>query len=361
MSKNTLKKISRNHLRIYHLYLINTLEALVYLGIILTVLSKLWPRFDVFFVWVFGISLLLLAGFRTGGFDYQNYLNIINTVRSLEGDDFLIRSKAAKDPALLLIIEIVSKLTLDPQFIFLTVAALSVLPKILASSLFPKNRTFFLSLYAVFLAPGLEFAAMRTGLGLGLFMAGISSISRIQRKFLFGAAVASHASLAISVFGLFLGKSRYFTFVAFLGALISIITINALTSNIDRLSLFSGNNGTLFSIIFPALSLVAALCLIVISKKNAAIGDEGLLTLSKICLFNIVLSIVLSIPMVTVSFRIIEIAWVLLLMLLLSIRFTLLSQVQTVFLYVSWFIWLFCVSSSNMLRETWYIMMFEQI
>jgi hypothetical protein len=339
----------------------NPLEALVLLSVVLSVASKILPRLDAIFVWILGILLALLAGFRAGGFDYEQYLIIIEHVRSLHGSDFVIRSVAAKDPAFLLIIEIVSKLTLDPQFVFLAVAVLSVLPKILVSAFFPRNRTFFLSLYAVFLAPGLEFAAIRAGMGTGFLMLGLVATSQAQKVLLFGAAIVSHASLIVSVTAHIIGRNRLLTVVAIFFVPLVPVTLEIFSSRFTRLEQFTDNQGTLFALALPLLSFFSTLSFALISHRQRAINDENFLILRRACLLSVSLSVVLAIPMVTVSFRLLEISWILLLMLLLGARLTLLSRTQIIFVCGSWFLWIFCVVASNVLRSTWYGVALEQL
>ena len=339
----------------------SSIEILVVLGVVLTVVSKVLPRLDTILAWFLGISLALLAGFRTGGFDYEQYLIIIEHVRSLHGSDLVFRLAAAKDPLFLYIIETVSALTPDPQFVLLAVSVLSVLPKILFSSLFPRNRTFFLALYSVFLAPGLEFAAIRAALGIGFVMLGFASISRVKKTLSFGIAVAAHSSLIVSVAAHLLGRSRILTIATIALTPLVPVVLERYVANFQRLEEYAANQGTLFALALPVPSFFAALMLAQLPHRLQTFTDKEFLILRRATLLSVGVSVILAIPMVTVSFRLLEISWVLLLMMLFDARGTRLSHAQSIYFYIASFLWIFGVVSSNILRSTWVAMALEQL
>jgi hypothetical protein len=289
------------------------LFALLMLAITASLVACMVPRLDRLLAWALGVGLTLLAGFRTGGFDYEEYLQIIDIVQAAAEEDWPTRLFFAKDPLFLLIIEAAASFTQHPRPVFLAVAAISVFTKVAATAAIPRRRTLFLAAYSVFLAPGLEFAAIRAGMAIGLLMLALSAVSRWRASWAV-LAVLGHYSVAIAWMGRLLSTHRWMTTMVLALALPLIVPVLAGFGQDDpRYAAYFQNPGTLMALLLPSLTLAANLGLR--AARRAApvpspLAADAAMTASLLCA---ALALLFALPFVTVAYRIMEIAWVLML------------------------------------------------
>jgi len=335
---------------------------ILYLLIIVSVIALLFasvtPRLDSVMAWIVGFILALCAGLFTEGYDYEQYVLMIESVRNLGDEDLTLRLFAAKDPLFLLIIEFTGALTDDIQLVFLVVAIFSCLTKVLATSVIPGKRTLFMALYAIFIAPGLEFAAIRAGLAIGLTMMGYLAIQRWPWTIWWvSLGFASHMSVILVTIGRIL--ARYWRVLLLcLVLVIPVINFNfsVLIDDDPRYVHYLDNQGTIFAFGLPALTFITLLLMhISINgnhiKPHALLADDWLRT----TYFMISVSLVLTIPIVTAATRVMELAWVILTLQMIARDSQLQCKAQIV-RFVSWATLVGLLSWANLVRGTWAIL-----
>ena len=320
------------------------------------------PRLDAALAWMLGVVVAVAAGLRGGGFDYDEYLQNIENIIGSSDADWIVRLIAAKDPVFLLIVDAVTMVTASPETIFLVIAVPSVLLKVWASSALPRRRTLFIGLYALMLAPSLEFAAIRAGLALGLLMLTWTTVSRWRSVWL-TLALASHASVATALIGrMYAWRPRLMLISSAVLFPIALVILSKLAAEDSRYSTYLENPGTLLAFAMPLATLISMLLLLhavqchrpQISRRPNAQTDVRTLWAP---LFCIALSVVLARPAVTVSLRVLEIGWVLMLVSLISLPIRQLSRSGRQSAMVAWGIWLLILTVANVLRATWAAML----
>jgi hypothetical protein len=289
------------------------LLTLVLLAATASLLVFIAPRLDRPVAWALGTALAMLAGFRTGGFDYEEYLLNIDGVRAAAGADWLTRLLFAKDPLFLFIVEFSGTFTANPRPVFLAVAAISVFTKVAATSAIPRRRTYFLAFYMIFLAPGLEYAAIRAGMAIGLLMMALYGVSRWRAGWAV-LAVLGHYSVAMAWIGRLLVTHRWSIATPLLLAVpLALPLLAAFGQDDPRYATYFENPGTLYALVLPMLTVFALAGLYAARRKlhrpKPIVSAEAMMA-SAIC---VAAALVLALPFVTVSYRIIEIAWALML------------------------------------------------
>lgn len=331
----------------------NTLSTLLLVCVLSSALALAVPRMDKALVWCVGISLTLAAGLRTDGFDYDEYLDIINVARSLADDDLLVRIVAAKDPLFLIFIDAAGTFSEDPRAIFMLLTAAGVACKVIAVYSLPRRRTLFISLYTLFLSPGLEFAAIRTGLAVGLAMLALATAWRWRGAWMW-LAIASHLSLLVVAIGRLMAKHRALVLVLLLAAT-PVLAPWLLSFGVDdqRFFQYFENPGTAAALFLPVVTLSAWIPLAVAARSSAPsqplLAPEARIASS----FSIAVAIVLALPSVTVSFRTLEIAWVLIVAQVIAISSQRLHKTNQLRLAAGAGLMLAALSFSNIARSTW--------
>jgi hypothetical protein len=329
------------------------LMLLVLCALVAACMAAVLPRWDGRLAWALGTVLALLAGFRGGGFDYEEYLTIIDLVRSVDDGDWLAKLFFAKDPLFLVIIELAGWFSHGPDLVFVIVAAVSVGTKVLASSALPGRRTAFVALYAVLLAPGLEFAAIRSGLALGLLMLALVSVSRWRSGWAV-AAVLAHSSALLAWMGrLFSTHRRTVLLLGAAGLPFAAPLVLEFAQDDPRYQSYLANPGTVAAFMLPTFTLLLMLTIQLAARRAPAQGylHPSVLSASWMCTL---LALALALPVVTASFRTMELAWVLLLA-----QWLALSRVRDrigalTLLAGALFIGILCLT--NVLRDVWLMM-----
>lgn len=277
-----------------------------------TAVARAVPSLDDACAWIVAVVLIDLAGNRTGGFDYDEYLVLIDSVNKLAGEDLLVQVYAAKDPLFLLAIRVAGLVSPEPGAVFMLVAVVAVACKVLATAPLKGFRTVFIGLYAVLLAPGLEFAAIRGALAIGILLLAFRAVG-LGRVLLFLVAIAGHLSiLLVALSRIFVGGRRFIAMV--IGGLLAagLPFLIALAREDPRFDAYFGNRGTLLALVLPVSTLVIELLAWRGSVNNERSGrlatETGIAALT--C---IIAATVLALPYVTVAFRILEIGWTLML------------------------------------------------
>ncbi|WP_162265152.1 EpsG family protein [Aeromonas salmonicida] len=210
-------------------------------------------------------SLLLTSGFRIGGYDYTNYVDMITFTQSV--DTIFSKIFIAKDPMFGLIVGFTNPRHRDEYWmVFLSIASLAYLGKLFFINDI-RRCTFFSIIYVILLAPGLDFAAIRALLGMVFLLSALSYLSsgRDNLYYVFSfLAVISHISMLLpillssKIINDFFYKNKALVFLI-------VLCISIFTKPI--LSLFSNAagyidvSGSFFAFFPPILMLLASFIL----------------------------------------------------------------------------------------------------
>lgn len=302
--------------------------------------------------------LAICAGLYTEGFDHEQYVLMIENTILLTDQDILVQLYAAKDPLFLLIIKLTVAFTDNIQLVFLIVATIASVTKVLATSAIKGRRTLFMALYVIFISPGLEFAAIRAGLAVGLTMLGYFAVQRLPWKILwviFG--VLSHISVLIITAGR-IWVSRWYTMVIGTVLIVPaiILFLPFLIEEDERYSQYLANGGTLLAFALPVVTLLCMLLLTLSLKSKQTVQHPALTQNWLLTSFFILGSVfVLTIPVVTVATRLMELGWVLFLFQIVAKD----SQVDKKSVGVRVFLlaaMISLLSVANLLRGTWAVL-----
>ena len=205
------------------------------------------------------IALSYFSGWRDVGIDRENYLMMYKGI--LSSEDMAVAFFYSKDVTFLLLSSSASYFSEDAKLAFLLVCLLSVTAKYFAvRKIAPRYLLVFLVVYAIFLSPGLEFAAMRGGLAIGFIMLALAYRERLFPFVVFSlVAVASHVTLLPAVLlayrpvNVLLARYRIgYVAIAVLTSLIGAQLIVLLPQGID----YEENQGTLFAYALPMATLI---------------------------------------------------------------------------------------------------------
>lgn len=268
------------------------------------------------------VALAFFSGWRDVGIDRENYLLMYAGI--LTSDDMVVKLFYAKDVAFLLLSGVASYFSEDPKLAFLLICLISVAAKYFAiMRIAPLYLLSYLVLYALFLSPGLEFAAMRGGLAIGFLMLTLAYSERLFPFIVFSLlTVASHMSLLPVILLVYRPVNellaRYkigyvaiaiFTF-AFAALLIALFPHGA-----D----YEENQGTLFAYVLPMTTLIISQLVFYRFDRVASIQPNTstfqFLTIAKSVIYSLIaIAFGISSVVVTASTRYLEVAWCLLLL-----------------------------------------------
>jgi hypothetical protein len=320
-------------------------------SVIALLLALSEPSWDDALAWLLGTVLALVAGSRTGGFDYEDHVGLIEAVRSLAGEDLALQVLAAKDPLFFLFIRAAGWLGEDVRIVFLLVAIVGVGAKVAASRVVRGRRTMLIALYALLLSPGLEFAAIRAGLAVGLAMWALSLLSR-GTVMLTLLSVLGHVSMLVVALGRLLQRHRGITLAAIVLAVPLALHWSAeLFGDSDRFGQYQENIGSAGALLLPL-----ATALVWLAARSCLAGWPSVLLRPEAvgCTsFCIALALLLALPSVTASFRTLEISWVLILWQLVAVSALRVGRPPSLQLEAAWALLLFTLTLSNVLRGTW--------
>lgn len=329
---------------------------------IVCLLSLFSKKHDVLSCVFVAVILTVSAGFRPYGFDYAEYLLIVDSIFKEQVDDIESLLTIAKDPFFSLVVLVTRFFTEDVLDIFFVIAVISVFPKLLLALSLPRYRSLFLGLYAILLAPGLEFAAIRSGMSIGfcglLLLGGLSIKNRIGIS---TAAALSHISALVAIGLFWLAKPRRFdvfvialiaaavvTYLAFV--VFDAISILDVATGVSRSDEYLYDKGTLNNLLLPVASLlILALAAVWMFGRQARWDfsqfPRALMLSALLC----ATAIGAALPVSTYVIRILEFGWYFYLyaMMLLFARERA-APLQSGFIF-----WIGLVVATNIYRETW--------
>lgn len=295
------------------------MDAIVYVALIatLTVTATILPRLDKPCVALVACVLIVFSGARSRGFDHAEYLTMIAVSRGGENVGLAEFMGRAKDPLFGLVVYLIDALRGEDALVLVTMAALAGITKLGFAWGMPGGRTLFLGFYAVFLAPGLEFAAVRAAVGIGfLGLAVTTRESVVRRTPYLVLAVASHLSLiACSLFAL----SRWRLTARCVATVIAIVTtvtlfvvgvLVLLPNEMPRLADYQANRGTPLALILPTCTVAVLLFGAKLSLiRNAAARDPAIGAAYRVAMGMAAAALGAAAPIVTMSTRLLEVAW----------------------------------------------------
>jgi hypothetical protein len=278
----------------------------------MVVLSFVKPTYDTYWALLLAIALSIICGSRDGGFDYEEYKLAFDAIHLWSEAEWSGVLLVAKDPGVVAIVNIAYWFS-DTYFsAFFLMAVSGFVPKTVVSFMLPKFKTLFLALYALFLSPGLEFAAIRSAVGIGFLGLAVLSLCAFRyRAALFMISVGFHISL-LPGFLLLIKRfwriaSSNFWFSPLIAILITLAGVGLIKE------LFESRNlepGTLFAPFFPVITLGA---LFLFSRQkfvfnNTVESDRYRASIASATLFSS-MAMIMAIPVAVASIRLLEVSF----------------------------------------------------
>lgn len=268
------------------------------------------------------VLLAYLSGWREVGIDRYNYLQMYSGV--ITNSEWAIKLWYAKDVMFLLIATGSNYFSEDAKWAFFIVCFFSVTTKYLAvKRVAPQYTLGFIVAYAVFLAPGLEFAAMRGALAIGFLMLALSFRDEKLPRLVFSLlAVASHISSLVALVFLFdkvqqlLIKNKIlYVAIIFGTSLLGTILLGLFPRGAN----YDNNQGTIFAYTEPFATLIIAVLIFYRADKICILYPDDLVYrfIAKLrpAIFGLIaFAFGISSVVVTAATRYLEISWCLMLL-----------------------------------------------
>src|SRR5438046_872290 len=89
-------------------------------------LSRLRPAYDRIFAAAVAMILIFYSGFRQSGFDYDEYLSLIDAVRMDPEQSLWEAVFISKEPLFGVAVNLVGRISEEPVFVFLTLGMLAI-------------------------------------------------------------------------------------------------------------------------------------------------------------------------------------------------------------------------------------------
>lgn len=315
--------------------------------LLLILLSKLVPKIDKVLAIFIGMVIFSFAAFRVGGNDYEDYILMIKTLQVINEDSFMAILSFAKDPLVGIVVRIGGLYNNDEVFIFSILIFLAVIAKIFFAFSFHHKSSLFLGLYGILLAPGLEFAAVRTSVGLGFLALFIKFYWSNFQKYTYALlAILSHVSLAPAVIlPIFVKINNFIPIIIlfFIVMFFTFFTVDfAANLFIERTSGYIDTKATLLSPLFPLITLV----IFIFSFYKIKVSDQYIYQ-TAILLIAIALGSVMIMPVM--GLRVLEIAWFLMLILFFQNFYSYQSYKH----YIAFALFVLFLVAINLYRGTW--------
>lgn len=270
------------------------------------------PIFDRYLAIMITLLLVFLSATFEKSFDRENYVNTIEWGRSLREENIFIQLQVAKDPMFLAVDYIAEWISDDYIWVFVIFAFLSLLPKLLFAEIFTGYSSLVISSYALFMAPTLEFAAIRAAAALGM-LALFLRLTWGPSKFLFILlAVFAHISSVLPVTTILIRRILLKLtppFIVIVSAL-TVLLVSKYMGNLSRSEDYLENQGTVLALSFPLSTMwILYVSIPYLWAKNRFDSDA---TLSN-CYFAALICTAFSIGgcfiWVTIAYRILEFGW----------------------------------------------------
>lgn len=268
------------------------------------------------------ILLAAISGWKVDGLDRSNYLSMLRMVELSDG--FTEKLFFAKDTTFLLITIFSGYFSDDVRVVFLLVCSISIFTKYFAiKTISIQHLLPFFLLYAIFLTPGLEFAAMRGGLAIGFLILALIYFDKYFLFFTFSLlAIASHIAMAPVIIMAYRPINKFLenNKIAYVIIFVFVLMIGEkLIAFFPHGSDYKSNRGTVFSYALPMATLIISQLIFYRFEKAASIQSEKcvleFLKILKPVIYGLIaIAFGISGIVVTASTRYLEIAWFLLLL-----------------------------------------------
>ena len=307
---------------------------------------------------VFSLSLFLilciLSGYRVGGHDYDNYIDMITFTQY--GESLFSKVLLAKDPAFGFIVGLINPESKENYGqVFLTISFIAFFCKIFFVQHLPRCFIFTF-LYILLFAPGLDFAAMRAMLGIMLLLVAFASMNKDRKKLFYFFSVLSVLSHVSMLLPLFLSAGFIKRIYDLNKTLVCFILFLFAAFMKPILSLFSSTagyievSGSIFAFIPIFLSFISLLFLgcVVSASKQSIFCERSYRT----ALLIMCMSLGFAFQVVVASSRFMQIAQVLFLVTFCSVRFRK-SLINIIFLFISILFFLIPIIYQNVDFDLW--------
>jgi hypothetical protein len=207
------------------------------------------------------VAIAIFSGWQDVAMDRSSYLQMYQGVISTE--EWAIKLWFAKDVFFLVVAEVSNYFSEDAKLAFLMICTFSILLKYFSiRKMGPEYTLGFVMLYGIFLAPGLEFAAMRGGLAIGFVMLALACREQKIKFFVLSAlAIASHMSALLVVVltarqvNKFLSEHKWgYALIALVISLSAGLLLNLFPHGAD----YENNRGTVIAFSEPLATLIIA-------------------------------------------------------------------------------------------------------
>lgn len=254
------------------------------------------------------LSFAAAAGLRTGGFDYHEYVDLIETLRTNEHLDYLVRLYVAKDPLFLAFVDLTSLLEFnDTTSVFVLFAASSLAARFFSSLSLERWAVAYLGTYILLLSPALELAAMRAGLAISLILCALAyrhaALARVSLAIL---AALSHISVlpAAALLVMFKRVPNSRLQILVYGSTVAALTLigTNFLADLTRAEGLANNRGNVTALLLPSLTLA-------VFAAHLRLTQASDLRIHALAGLFIALSLGSVLPAVTISIRLLEIGW----------------------------------------------------
>ena len=310
---------------------------------------------DKFFALLIALLIFYFAAFRGAGNDYDNYIVLVEALRSTKDTSILGLVAAAKEPLFALLIMISSFLSDAVVLPIVLLVLVAVVSKVAYAFTFIRNSAIFLGIYGIFIAPGLEFAAIRAAAGLGFLL---FFLVPLPKKFRYTAGViaaVSHIQFLPALIIAGFSRLNSIRTVAVLSIVLAILAHLLLTNitliPIERSNNYADNKGTILASI-PVLIYLVILVFSFPRKYLMATSFAEYSTrivLYKTALVLIIISFPASYATVTISTRLLEIVSFLMLVL----YFHSFELRRSNRLWIGFVVFILYLAVTNIYRGTW--------
>lgn len=245
------------------------------------------------------MSLAFISGFRTGGYDIDNYRIMIDNINNSHDLELQERLVLSKDVLFLLIVDFANFLL--PNYYYwpslLLISLLSSFFKYKTFLIFKENSVFVWLFYIIFLSATLEFSAYRSCFSislLGYLM--VTFTNSLRSKILIIPIILGHISSMPTLMNVFIRNTQFKKFLVFLAIVLVIISmafVKDLVLLSQRGESYENNLPTFFGYFFP-LVIFFIFILVANAKSYFDLIDVNFLLFSSLSLGSLFISVGIS-------------------------------------------------------------------
>ena len=297
---------------------------------------------------IIALSLAFFSGFRTGGYDIDNYQIMIDNINNSHDLELQARLLLSKDVFFLIIVDFANFLLPDYNYwpSLLLISLLSSFFKYKTFLVFKESSVFVWLFYIIFMSATLEFSAYRACLSisiLGYFM--VTFANNIKSKILIVPIILGHISCAPALLNLFLRNTQFKKHLIFLIVLLILFSIPFAKETVllsQRGESYEDNLPTFFGLFFPVVVLFIYF-LTTHTKSYFDVIDLNFLLFSSLSIGSLFIS-------VGISHRLTEIA--IFLLVLIFFRYFM-KKSRNPFIFLPFVLFIFTLTVRMILNGAW--------